>query len=75
VQALNIEPIPGARVRGSLVRRLYHDDGFVAVDLLMSLIRTPLGRDSCLLTPRRYGFAHVLGTGQAVGWCTCANCC
>ena len=30
----------------------------------MSLIRTPLGRDSRLLTPRRYGFAHALGTGQ-----------
>ena len=66
MQALNIEPIPGAIVCG---------DGFVAVDLLMSLIRTPLGRDSCLLTPRRYGFARAFGTGQAVGWCTCSSCC
>ena len=30
-----------------------------------SLIRTPLGRDSCMLTPGWFG------TGQAVGWCTC----
>ena len=52
MQALNIEPIPGARVHGLLVRRLYHADGFVAVNLLVSLIRTPLGRESCLLTPR-----------------------
>ena len=29
-----------------------------------------MGRDSCLLTPRRYDFAHALGTGQAVGWCS-----
>ena len=42
------------------------------------IMRTPLGRDGCLLTPRRYGFAHALGGGgggQAVGWCMCANCC
>ena len=25
-------------------------------------------------TPGWYGFAHALETGQAVGWCTCANC-
>ena len=30
-----METIPGARVRGSLVRRLYHADWFVAVDLLI----------------------------------------
>ena len=36
-----------------------------------SLIRRPLGRDSCMLTPGWFSFAHELGTGQAVGWCTC----
>ena len=30
-----METIPGARVRGSLVRRLYHADWFVAVHLLI----------------------------------------
>ena len=30
-----IEPIPGARVRDSLARRLYHADWFVAMDLLI----------------------------------------
>ena len=39
-----------------------------------SLRRTPLGRDSCLPTPGWYGFAHALGTGQVLGWCTCVNC-
>ena len=40
-----------------------------------SLIRTHLDRESCLLTPGWYGFAHALGSGQVVGWRTCANCC
>ena len=30
-----METIPGARVRGSLVRRLYHADWFLAVDLMI----------------------------------------
>ena len=30
-----METIPGVRVRGSLVKRLYHADWFVAVDLLI----------------------------------------
>ena len=33
------------------------------------------GRDCCLPTPGWYGFAHALETGQAMGWCTCANSC
>ena len=49
-----IEPIPGDRVRGSLARRLYHADWFVAVDLLIFHIlmipnKDALGsRDRCL---------------------------
>ena len=44
-------------------------------DLQKILMRTPLARDRYLRTPGWYGFALALGTGQAVGWCTCANCC
>ena len=33
------------------------------------------GRDCCVPKPGWYGFAHALETGQAMGWCTCANCC
>ena len=29
---------------------------------------------ACLSTPGWYGFAHALGTGQVLGWCTCVNC-
>ena len=72
-QALNTEPIPEARVRGSLVSRLYHADWFVAVDLLIFHILIIHNKDatgSRQLSPRPgwYGFAHALGTGQAVGW-------
>ena len=33
-----METIPGARVRGSLVRRLYHADWFLAVEELESAV-------------------------------------
>ena len=33
--AVDMETIPGVRVRGSLVRRLYHADWFVTMDLLI----------------------------------------
>ena len=48
------EPIPGARVRDSLARRLYHADWFVAMDwLIFHILMTPNNdapgsRDRCL---------------------------
>ena len=43
-----MDTIPGARVRGSLVRRLYHADWFVAVHLLMFHILMIPNKDSLL---------------------------
>ena len=64
-----------------LVRRLYHDDWFVAMDLLIFHILMIPKNDAPTSTqlPANAGVIalrmHVLGTCQAVGWCTCANCC
>ena len=43
-----METIPGARVRGSLVRRLYHADWFLAVDLMIFHILMIPNKDSLL---------------------------
>ena len=64
-----METIPGARVRGSLVRRLFFEGKalgtrlgywFVAVHLLIFHI---------LMIPNKDA-PGWFGTGQAVGWCT-----
>ena len=47
-----METIPGARVRGSLVRRLYHADWFLAVDLMIFHILMILNTEDSLLHSR-----------------------
>ena len=43
-----METIPGARVRGSLVTRLYHADWFLAVDLMIfHILMIPTVRIVC----------------------------
>ena len=64
-----------------LVRRLYHADWFVAMDLLIFHILMNPENDAptSRQLPANAGVIalrmHVLGTCQAVGWCTRANCC